>query len=1314
VEFPGATVLIANPAFSAIGTERDIVTGQTINAASTHTYIVKVRVSIDTAQFSGAIADCVLAGAEAATGLFNAARVLHLGVQIDGTACVTPPNITHTKVVTTNPPTSTGVGTYSVVYQIDVTNSASVAGSYTLDEMPRFGAGVSITSSTVTGPAGFTTLNNALTNGSSTNLVTNRPLAANTTDSYTVTLNVSINFGTFNGNAADCVLQLGETLTGLRNDATLTFDGSVTTKDACTTTSSPDITHTKALGATPVSAVSGSPGEYFVNYRVVVTNNSAAAPGIYSLSDMPRFNAGVTILSATVALNGGAATAATFTNGSSTTLATNSSLAASGVDTYDIQMRVRIDFAVFTANGADCVFQAGETRTGLWNDAVLTVAGVNTTASACTTTPPPSFSVTKTITSGPTAVSGTPNRFTLSYTLTVNNTSAIDGVYSLDDRPLFGAGVSIVSSTVSNGFPAAVPANSLVNNSSTVIATNRGLVGNTALGYAPHSYVVTLTVDVDFSAGQFSGAAASCATTGNDTLKALNNRTRLSYAASTQDAYACDTVVPPAVTHVKNFGSYSEVAGQPGVYDVTYSIVVSNTSATTGVYNLTDTARFGAGVSIQSASVSGQVTINPATFVINTPTTLNTGAVINGSSTHTYNLSFRVAIDFNSFNGAAADCVIAGAADRTGLYNEAALTFQGVVTVRQACDTPPPPTITVSKTLTTGPTSVANNPGQYTLSYTVTVINTSSVGGTYNLTDTPLFGAGVSIVSSSVTGTAAPLGANPFVNGSATTLATNRPLAGNSSHSYVASFTVQVDFLTFTGLIANCTLDAGESTTGLLNRAILTYNGTPITREACTTPPPPVITHVKTLVGLATPVVGQPGQYDVNYQIVVTNSTGNTGAYSLSDTPRFGAGVSILSSSVSGATTIATPAFSLGSATTLATNKVLNANSNDTYNITYRVSVNFGTFTGLVANCTLDGVETGTGLYNEATLRFLGVDTVRNACTLPTPPTITHAKSLIGAATLVVGQANTYDVNFRIVVTNGSASAGQYTLTDTPRFGAGVSIVSSSVSGATTIATPAFSLGAATTLASNRTLNASSTDTYDITYRVTVNFASFTGAAADCTMAVGESNTGLFNDSALTFNGNTTYSNACTTVSMPGVSVLKEVLGAPTDLGNDEFSVSYRIVVTNQSSSAATYDLKDTPLFGTGVSILQSSVSGEITLNNPAFLGVGSTTTLASNRPLAGNAVHTYVVTFRVKVDRVQFSGAVALCSSIPSLPRAALHNQAVLTFNGVDTPSAACTTPPGPPLGIPVNQPWMLVLLLLLLAVQARGSLARRRVREC
>jgi uncharacterized repeat protein (TIGR01451 family) len=170
--------------------------------------------------------------------------------------------------------------------------------------------------------------------------------------------------------------------------------------------------------------------------------------------------------------------------------------------------------------------------------------------------------VTKTVTSGPTLLSGTTYRVV--YEVEVTSASHIDETYDLSDTLHFGGGFSVVTATASPAAPGW-----------TGTAPNTALVtGGTIPALGTVTYTITVDADV---AGSTTAAARDCVQDDGEGTGFLN-RTRVTWDDGTDDAEACAAIPPEAdvaVVKTADPASVTFVQGQAAP-NVGWSVVVTN------------------------------------------------------------------------------------------------------------------------------------------------------------------------------------------------------------------------------------------------------------------------------------------------------------------------------------------------------------------------------------------------------------------------------------------------------------------------------------------------------------------------------------------------------------------------------------------------------------------------------------------------------------------------------------------------------------------------------------------------------------------
>ena len=184
-------------------------------------------------------------------------------------------------------------GTWEVGYDVTVTNTSGVDGTYDLTDTIEFGEGItpleaswSLEGSDETGE--WEDLPDELT----ATLATGRELAAGASETYTVTVVADVAAGVIQGETGEgqCTGEDGTDGGGFLNAATVTFeDQSVTDRDCL------EPTH-QTFEKTFESALRQPDGTWDVSYTIEVDNSANTARIYYDLLDVPSFAEGVTIL----------------------------------------------------------------------------------------------------------------------------------------------------------------------------------------------------------------------------------------------------------------------------------------------------------------------------------------------------------------------------------------------------------------------------------------------------------------------------------------------------------------------------------------------------------------------------------------------------------------------------------------------------------------------------------------------------------------------------------------------------------------------------------------------------------------------------------------------------------------------------------------------------------------------------------------------------------------------------------------------------------------------------------------------------------
>jgi hypothetical protein len=310
-----------------------------------------------------------------------------------------------------------------------------------------------------------------------------------------------------------------------------------------------------------------------------------------------------------------------------------------------------------------------------------------------------------------------------------------------------------------------------------------------------------------------------------------------------------NTSPPPQPTVTKTVTSDDE--NPDGTWTTDYDIAVTNPDQVRSTsFTLTDTLAFGAGITVNSATVTGPTP--PETGPAPSPTwngTTDTTVVAYGVIAAKTTLHYTVTVN-STVQAGASTC-----ADQGGFLNHAAVALPSAGAVLDAFTTPAPAAHTpaldreasacadpASPTVTKSVVSVT--PGaassQWVVTYAVIVANGSTGQESYSLADPLGFPAGVTVTSTSASrvtsgldgsGASAPQPIPGWTGtGSGTTLATNQLLAASSKDTY----TLVVDATVTSGVAAGAlACSAAGPGHGYFNAATMTSGEDQFGAQAC-------------------------------------------------------------------------------------------------------------------------------------------------------------------------------------------------------------------------------------------------------------------------------------------------------------------------------------------------------------------------------------------------------------------------------------------------------------------------------------------------
>lgn len=600
-------------------------------------------------------------------GLNNVATVDSGNQSEQATGCVTvdPPTITHTKEVVPGSVSQAADGTWTIAYDIVVTNGGPVGGTYSLTDALHFGAGVSL------GSASYTVQKDggAVTPWNGTDaLATDAYLAASpASTSYRITVSGIVLTGP-DLTPAQTACPSDSSSSAFNNTATLKVAGVSTDKSACDSPSAPKIIKD---GATSAQQLDGS---WNVSYTVTVDNSAAGSkPSHFSLTDTPAFPVGVTYN--TVAINGGGA--APYAGGA-ITLATNQPIAAGATVVYTLVFNVDVDIAEVEPVELECETDDDPDGVGFLNGATVTSGQIVRSDDDCTNI---SKGGEPTVLKGdPTVTQGPDGEWTIVYDLTVTGNEDFVSKYTLKDTLRFGPEVDIQSAEWVNpddpsengtwADPEGSPTTDLVSTPKVIGVDDT------------HRYTVTVIASVDEPAFD-DPTTATCAFTDDDPDVGFLNEAELTSNGIPSTDTGCGIPAQPEVLK-SPVGSVTKVGDH---WEAAYEITVENLSPTQElVYDLSDSPDFAGDVTITDREVtSPDVTVNPG-WNGATPSTdvIVEDEALAGGATHT----FEVVVSFTVDAADGGDALLCEGDGGKGLLNEATVTSGDTYTDDACLDVP--------------------------------------------------------------------------------------------------------------------------------------------------------------------------------------------------------------------------------------------------------------------------------------------------------------------------------------------------------------------------------------------------------------------------------------------------------------------------------------------------------------------------------------------------------------------------------------------------------------------------------------------------
>lgn len=286
------------------------------------------------------------------------------------------------------------------------------------------------------------------------------------------------------------------------------------------------------------------------------------------------------------------------------------------------------------------------------------------------------------------------------------------------------------------------------------------------------------------------------------------------------------------------------------------------------------------------------------------------------------------------------------------------------------------------------------------------------------------------------------------------------------------------------------------------------------------------------------------------------------------------------------------------------------------------------------------------------------------------PPTGLITKELVSIGQNTEG---TWDLVYEVKVANQSPVAPLvYDLQDQPFFGVGIVINEAEAEGPSDEAADWDPTASNYVLADDESVPASGTDTYTITINATAGEEVYETSQDQC--QEGETTLGGFRNTAFLIVGEGEPQPA-TDCDEPGrTTVTKELVGTPERGDDGNWTVTYEVVVTNESDTQDQYyDLEDDLGFPAGVEILTAVATNDAGVDTTGWNG-DSETTLADDVPILASAVHTYTIVVVADVDEITVIDHVT-CEA--STSGRGFFNEAVLDNGTIVTEVDDCDTIP-------------------------------------
>ena len=899
-----------------------IVDDEMIAPGSTEAWEVIVTFMTDPITVTTQSGDCTLETSETGTGLLNCAVVSGGVESMSSDVCepIPMPMILLDKTISTSATPTGAQNEFSIIYNITVENTGTVPAFFDLSDTLKYGLGTTVETVSVNylggGTETVTGIDNSLAfDGQASYLIVeNEMIAAGATESWEVEVVFTIEPTTITMMSADCIVDTGETGTGLLNCAAVGGGVPEMVVDECEPIPMPMVSLEKTITSSAVET--GNPNEFSIVYAISVQNTGAAL-AFYDLSDTLKYGLGATVVSTDVSyLGGGTETlsgldlSSSFDGETNLLITEGEMIAIGAVESWSVEIVFTIDPSVTTMMSGDCTLETSETGTGLLNCAAVGGGVPSVVADACEPIPMPMVELVKTISQGQTST-GNPNEFTVIYNLSIENTGDIIAFYSLADTLLFGNGINVSNASASY-VGGGTETQSGVDFTGSYDGLEQYLIAKDemiAVGETEEwEIIVTFILDL----GVISDTDTDCNLDTGESGTGLLNIATVSGLIPEEEDDICNAVLLPEVILEKEVSVDPIPTGGINEFVIEYLITTENIGDVIGFYDLTDTLKFGLGteiISIQATYLGGVGESltgddNSTDFDGASDYTIVENEMLLPGNSEEWLITVVFVVDPSLLSEASVDCSLESSEEGTGLLNCATIGGASLVVTDEACAETPFPMISLEKIIssTSSPTGDAN---EYSITYDITIINTGTVIAFYDLSDTLKFGLGAAlrsveaIYNASGTETLSGTDLSATFNGRNNHgLTENEMIDVGQTESWSITAVYEIFPNNLTDTSGDCELLTTESGTGLLNCAAVGGPIAMMTDEACEEIPLPEVSIIKEV--LSEPVAtGESGEYKLDYLVTVTNIGNIIAYYDLTDSLKFGNGIVVSTLTVS-------------------------------------------------------------------------------------------------------------------------------------------------------------------------------------------------------------------------------------------------------------------------------------------------------------------------------------------------------------------------------------------------------------------------------